>query len=71
MLTFTCLVRFETFAEENIILAYTPSDALLIVDATYLEAHLRGTEQVLSIELIDSEDNLVASYRGAFWNEHN
>ncbi len=63
------LVYFETLTEENLILAPTKRAALEVLDSQNLEAHLRATENVARIELIDSNDEVVARYDGCALKE--
>lgn len=63
------VVHYETFAEENLILSPTPSAALEVLDSHYLEAHLRAIDNVVRIELIDSNDEVFARYDGCALKE--
>jgi hypothetical protein len=69
MQEFRSLVYFDTLTEENIILAPTKRAALEVLDSHYLEAHLRATENVVRIELIDNNDEVVARYDGCALRE--
>ncbi len=68
-LQYRSVVHYESFAEENLILSATTSAALEVLDATYLEAHLRAIDNVVRIELIDSNDEVVARYDGCALKE--